>query len=150
MDETEDLIARFPDLFDWRRFVDARTNLFLVHDSGFRLIFANRAFFARTGADPRQALGRPYHDILVPEEGGPFEVSRTVLSTGKESEGSVRTRDGRSYRIQALPSKIPEGGAIAVALVLVSSSDRTFFTKVHLPMGRTIRIFLPSICRGSV
>ncbi len=124
MDETEDLIARFPDLFDWRRFVDARTNLFLVHDSGFRLIFANRAFFARTGADPRQALGRPYHDILVPEEGGPFEASRTVLSTGKESEGSVRTRDGRSYRIQALPSKIPEGGAIAVVLVLEDVTEK--------------------------
>ncbi len=124
MAETDDLIARFPDLFDWRRFVDARTTLFLVHDSAFRLIFANRAFFARVGADPGQVLGRPYHEVLVPEDGAPFEVSRTVLSTGKESEGFVRTRDGRSYRIQALPSGIAEEGTIAVVLVLEDVTEK--------------------------
>ncbi len=124
MAETDDLIARFPESFDWRRFVDARTNLFLVHDADFRLIFANKPFYDRTGSAPRRALGRPYYDVLVPEDGGPFEASRTVLSTGKESEGSVRTRDGRSYRIQALPSEIGEGGTIAVVLVLEDVTEK--------------------------
>lgn len=124
MAEIDDLIARFPELFDWRRFEDARTHLFLVHDSGFRLIYANRSFFARTGVDPRQSLGRPVHELLVPEDGAPFEVSRTVLSTGKETEGFVRMRDGRSYRIQALPSEVGEGRTIAVVLVLDDVTEK--------------------------
>ena len=123
MAETDDLIARFPESFDWKRFADARTNLFLVHDSRLRLIFANRAFFDLTGLTPGEALGRPVHDLLATEDGEPFKVSRTVLSTGMESEGFARMRNGRFYRIQALPSKIADAETIIV-LVLEDLTEK--------------------------
>jgi len=92
---------------DWELTFDRISDPIIMHDKGFRIIRANRAYREHAGMDYISLIGRPYYEVF-PKMDGPSTSCIRALETGKEEEEEV-TINEKVFKVRYYPIYDAEG-----------------------------------------
>ena len=88
---------------DLEDMLDAIPIALYIHDEGFRIIRANRAYAKMTGMSFKDMIDKPYYEVF-PKMKKPFKKCKEILELQKEEEEEVFFADiNKSYRIHFYP-----------------------------------------------
>ena len=83
--------------------LDAVPIALYIHDEGFRIIRANRAYAKMAGVSFKDVIDKPYYEVF-PKMKKPFKQCKEALELQKEEEDEVFFADiNKSYRIRFYP-----------------------------------------------
>ncbi|MCW8841226.1 MAG: PAS domain S-box protein [Gammaproteobacteria bacterium] len=101
---------------EWVDAFDAVQDAIFIHDAGYRIVRANRAYAELAGEPFETLIGRPYWE-LFPRQDGPLATCREALEKalhceggGTEAEEELTLPDGRSFQSRSFTLCTAEGG----------------------------------------
>lgn len=97
---------------EWEATFDAISDPLSIHDEGFRITRANRAYAEAAGLSFKDIIGRPYFEIF-PKMEGPFTVCKEALMSHKVEEEEVSVSAiNKIFRMRYYPVKDADGNYI--------------------------------------
>jgi PAS domain S-box-containing protein/putative nucleotidyltransferase with HDIG domain len=121
----------------WQRIFDAVDDPIFLHDTEFRLLLANPAYFQAAGMAEAEAIGKPYWEVF-PRDSGPLPGCKHALNEGRaESQEEIMAGErifiSRGYAVR------DEQGKVCYSLHILS--DITEQTKAKLHFIRLNRMY---------
>jgi len=96
--------AVFKSKEEWLKTVDTFPDPLFVHDAGYRIVRANRAYAEAAGMSFGEFIGKPYYKVF-PKMPVPFRRCTTAIEEKKENEEEdlYQSASGRTYRVRFFP-----------------------------------------------
>ncbi len=109
---------------EWIAALDAVEDPIFLHDKGFRVVRANRAYQRCAGIPFKEIIGRPYFEIF-PKMEGPLPVCRRTVEENEKvgNEEEVVIGD-RIYRSRAFPVSDEQGAFLYSVHTLEDITER--------------------------
>ncbi|OGP25706.1 MAG: hypothetical protein A2X93_05215 [Deltaproteobacteria bacterium GWC2_56_8] len=109
---------------EWEATFDAISSPLLIHDEGFRIVRANRAYQKIANMPFREIIGRPYFEIF-PRTGGPHPVCASFKERQEKGEGADADVEAEVA--------VPECGRVfKVRFYSINKQDSEGYDAVHV------------------
>jgi PAS domain S-box-containing protein len=135
----------------YRRIVDGATEIIFTIDAQGRLVALNAAFETITGWSRNEWLGRPFVDVIVPEDRERLQQLFTKMLTSARAAHTEMTLQGKDRRVHIDVSSFPkaEGGTVSEVYGFARDITETRrVTEERERVTRNLQLLLESTVEG--